>query len=718
MGKEILNYQERPPFFEINKEDISGRDISFLFEKSVYKFLRKDESLNSSERVELSQTHWSIILNKLTTLNILPETITNIQIQQNWKLYINYEKDWKKDRLTFNLENKENIFIWDIDKIEQKKQNEIKQSIGLLEKSNTILLAMDEVFKQNESEWFWELNNQDVLKTDKYGKELEWMNLKQLQKEYKKYFDTINTFWKNDLPRSIKKDILDHNKRYLTMIMWVWDKYEWWAQYLKEDMKKYDILLGDIVNMSSINQVLYYLKDLHSKLDSNDYQSNSVEKSYKLSTEILHKKILDRLIDENRSDRDFVFFAKTITWRGRNWLDSDIDDLLRDQNTANDALLYIMNRKNWIIDSLKGELKLEDKEISNKNPSNIVKNVKDDFYNKFWKDFELKKVFSGILEKSWYEDILSLDENQKYEDLSFIEKTKLSVLYRVWEKLKQWKDFSTMAIDVWWRFIIMQAAPFNVKKDYMMKEFGWLFNSVALDYRVELTEELEQKFWSDNPFDWDFWNWKTAKELWLTWKKAEAFDLFQDINWNWVFDLSDTSIEFLKNTWKFAWVIIMSAAVPMLILPTMWVVAIWAVAWATATITSMAINPHWYDTVWEAVFDISSDLIIWTVTWALGWLLVEKAWVEYIVHNNGTREILTKTLKEKLWKDIVLNSAKYWEKGFYKNAWLFVSDLTFLWLWPEIWRQMYIDKKYHGEEFLTDDWNNTNPGIKINLTNK
>jgi len=115
------------------------------------------------------------------------------------------------------------------------------------------------------------------------------------------------------------------------------------------------------------------------------------------------------------------------------------------------------------------------------------------------------------------------------------------------------------------------------------------------------------------------------------------------------------------------------------------------------------------------LLDISSDLIIWTVTWALWWALVKWKWVEYLVHKDGTRELLTKELKEKIWKDIVWTSAKYWEKGFYRNAWLFASDLTFLWLWPEVWRQIYIDKEYHGEEFLTDDWNNSNPRVENKL---
>ena len=666
-NNEIFSVKEKNPLYGISKEDISTNLIEMDFEVILWEYFSWKMDISPSEEIDLTKKHIDSIMFIINKFGVLNKTISNIKIYKTWKLYIEYKKNWKKDKLVFDLENRADIFIWNIYKIKQLKESQNKKAVKLLERSNNILLAMDEVFSSNEKEWFWELNEKDILKNYDYWKDLPWLNLKELQEKFKENFDIVRNLPKQNLNPSIKKDLVRQEKIYLEMIMWVWDKYEGWAKFLVEKTENFKNILADIVNLSDTKDILKYLKQINEIIDNNNYQSTTVEGAYKLLWENINKKILKKLISSNAENKDFVFFAEIITWRWRNWENSDIDDNLRDQDTANEALLYMMNRKKWIIDKLNrnNTIKLEDKEIKNKTPIKVINQVKNDFYEKFWEKYKSKNLFYNQLKTAWYEDILNIDKDLSYNDLTFEQKTKLSVLYRVWEKLKDGKNLWTKT----------KEFDFIDNEEYVLKEFSWLFNEVALDYRGELIDILEDNFWSNNPFsgEW-FWFWKSAKELWLKWVEAEAFNLFQDINWNWLFDLSDTSVEYLKTWWKFVWVIVVAIAVPLIILPTMWIVAQEAAAWAAASIASMVINPHWYDTKTEAVVDIVSDVTVWTVTWMAGGSLAKSWWYEW---------------------------AKLFSKQWRRNAYIFAGNLTFLWLGPEVIRQKYLmDNNFHDKAFL------------------
>jgi hypothetical protein len=59
---------------------------------------------------------------------------------------------------------------------------------------------------------------------------------------------------------------------------------------------------------------LNYLKEIHRKIDDNNFQSTTVERAYKfLTKDTLHKKILQNFIKQKVSDKYFLKFAKIIT---------------------------------------------------------------------------------------------------------------------------------------------------------------------------------------------------------------------------------------------------------------------------------------------------------------------------------------------------------------------------------------------------------------------
>jgi hypothetical protein len=114
--------------------------------------------------------------------------------------------------------------------------------------------------------------------------------------------------------------------------------------------------------------------------------------------------------------------------------------------------------------------------------------------------------------------------------------------------------------------------------------------------------------------------------------------------------------------------------IPPLVFPALWMPWMWAAMWATASLASMAINPHGYDTFWEAVTDISSDIALGAWTWYLWWLWsikYEKEWI------------------------------KLFSKEFYNNPkFIMAWDLIFLWLVPEAYRMKKIDEIYHNQNIL------------------
>lgn len=693
-NEQYYSSKEKPYLFEIKKEDIFPLYIWIHIGVLLAEYFTQNNSLLPSKKNELVETFKNKMLNILLNQNIAPESISNIQIFDNWKIYIRYnDKEWEEIKLTFDLNNKE-FFLWNEEELKLNKEKQNRHSVKILEESDVILSAMNKLFVQNDNEFFDELNKNDRLRSEKYWKNLVWMNLIELQNLFKKWIDEIKNYPRENLSTKVTNDLIKQEKLYLEMIMWVWDIYEWWAKLLKENTKEFTRLTQDIVQMSWNREILDYLKELHQKIDLNNYQSTTVEKSYNFLTESLHRLVLEKLIKNNASDQDLLYFAKIVTWRG-----SNIDDNLRDQALANEALLYIMNREKGIIEKLNKSWSIEisDEKVIDKKPSKIVNELKDNFYISYWKQLESLKTFSNILIKSWYNDVLNIDEDNEYQDLTFQQKTKISVLYRVLEKLKEWKTLSEQT----------KQLDLTDNYNYSLQEFARLFNLVAQDYRDDVTETIEESFWSNNPFWWEwFWFWKDASDMELEWLDAEIFDIFQDINWNWLLDFSDTSIGYMKTWGKFAWVIAIAVAVPFIIvawataaawwaaavaaataawtawfwtaagLASMWIVAQWAAAWWAATLASMAINPHWYDTMWEAAVDISSDLIVWSATWAAGWVLLKKVWIE---------------------------SASFFSKEWKKVAWTFVIDLAFLWLVPEIARQKYlINNNFHNEDLLTN----------------
>ena len=687
---ELIN--EKIGEFEINSP-ISGLKLEISL---VWEYF--EQNINwELEKQEKTSFILELLNDFLKQKNIKFSEIINAKIIWWGNLIIN---TWK-ETFSFDMysENKETFYKWDEQEIFAENFELSEKMVKIAEDLDKAVDAMDYIFEQNDKEWFGELNDKNILLSEKFWKYLQGYNLNEIAGVVKKWFwafDKLSSRYKNNHEANNK--ILKTKERFLNMTMWIWDKYEWAAEYiiksskefLWEANKKNKIwLISEVIKSKSISELLIYIKDINKKIDENDYQSTPVEESYKLFSNIINETVFKKFKKENATEKQFLEFAKIISWKNEDyrpkwlWWEAWVDDNLswssESMEVLNDIVLHLMMRKWWIMEKInKSNLsKIEDEKIWNKDTYKIVNDFKDILSNKVW--FENKQKRDFFIKSFWYWDILNIKEGQKYSDLTFEQKAKISVVYRVIEKINRKSPT--------WNSVYDEGVAFTNYK-YSGEYYWWkdklslsdisnVFTSVAINASEEIVENMTDTFQDSNSI-WSFLWWKDAIEFWLTDQTdIDIFNFFKDFQWVGALDFSDRSVSNLKTTGKFAAVIATAmAVVPLAWIWAAWAMTQWAVMWATATLGSIAVNPKWYDTLEEAITDISSDFVIWTVTWMAWWKLVQSYWVEF---------------------------AKYWEKWFIKNKTIFAWDLMFLWLIPEAWRMMWVDWHFHKDWIFTDN---------------
>lgn len=555
------------------------------------------------------------------------------------------KENWKEKNIIFNL-NEEKFYS------ENESNEKLKEIPKKLEKWWILLSAMEEIFTQNQKEFFWEINDKDVLRTDifnKNGLNLTWKNLRELQIIYR---ENQKELFDLPLNEKQKKDFLNQQKQYVNMFVWIWDKYEWWATYLLETEKHFSQILDSIVKNSSLTELFTYMAMIHQKMDQNNWQSISVKKSYKIFIDQLNSLVLNRLKKENAKDEDFVTFSKLLIWK---W--SDIDDDLRNSTLATESLMYVFTRKWWWFEKL--NIKDLDKSLFWVNVSDKIEELKEEF-ERAW--IEIQGDMSSILSIIGFWN-LSNSKEKSYKDLDFEAQTELSVLSRFIKKFKRRRQsYDRKSI----------KKKLDKDKINWWEEISGILKEVSSEYIEESQEEIERLFSSNNIFNKSFWTGKKAEDFWLVWAQKEAYELFINMNWIWLLNISETTKSWAKLLWQI-WVVLV-ASVCAAIVTWWWSLALqWAVAWAVWSWASWIAFPRWYDTKKEAVVDLTSDIIVWTWTWAIWWKLTEPA---------------IKKVSKLFWNWAMTNSVVTW------------ADIALLWFVPEIWRIWQIEKKFHWQGLI------------------
>lgn len=692
----FFNYSDLSSYEDFH--DVLKSKLGLFYEKE------KDTNLyNSLKSIEEKQDKILAVTNG--------KKVTGIE-WSGINIIVYIEENWEEQEMVFDLyqDNIDKLYIWNDSVAAYKEKQEKQKAIATQAiKVDFILQVMDHVFQKNETEWFDELNSDDKLNQtelldaldDSYEEKLKlygidytnWeysnlslLNLQELFKsELGKYNElSIDVTWDDVNSRAL---VLDAKDKYLDMIMWISDKYEWWASYLNKKESEFEWLLEEITENKSIEELFSYLIDKHNTIDWNDYQSTSVEESYKLYITKLHSIIFAKLKSSNDvTEEQFLQFARIITGRHQIWVKTnyvwkddraieevvynDIDDNLRDQALSNEIILEVISKENGVMDRIKSDpdIVVEDDEVWNQLPKNIVLDVVYQIEKKSWVDIEGTQFIKSL----WFWDVLEL-WTESYKKIDLEQQIKVSILVRLLEKLR-WLD---------------QIEDLEIIPKLLLE--------VAQDANKEVVDSLNDNFDAQRN---DWW-WKEGKDFvdnkWnqlLSQTQIEIFDLYQDINGNWLFDFSDNEVWYTKTAWKvLTAIVVWIATAPILLPAAATAVTTWAVIWLVATATAIALNPQWFDTKKEAAIWLSWEMALWGLTWAAWWVLVQRLW---------------KTLIAYKWSWIS-NKFLHWvkqnfvTKNWWRNNSIFAADLIWLWFWVEMARMYWMNDVFHNKPIFEQE---------------
>jgi len=427
------------------------------------------------------------IKNKLELSWLNENSILSTQMK-NSTIYV-YLSTWDNIKISF-------------DNLREKKIKRIlwKNSRKIIEE-NVVKLqsAIETIYSENKwIIWNGEINNEDTINVEWFWSNLTLMEIKALlDKESKKLKGVYKITWET-------KKYTNLLKTELKFYVWIGDKYEGWARYFSMSQREIDKKVRKLSSAMSISEMIEYIKYNNEQIENNYKESEMANQVNKKFINSLYRITFGRLKTKNATNKDFIDFAKALTGRGKLEVDKDeiykkkdnfdydsldIDDEYLQIDMANKALIFVMYRKNWVLDELKEKhlksFKIEDEEVWGKSPSKVVSeglvelsklNKKDPNY---WKD---------ILKKAWFWKLIGTKKD--YNELNFDEKISLWAIARITKILKE-------------------ASPEELKNPDFIKLKVW-------ETAKESFEELNDSF-SDNIDWWGWVFWKSAEDLWLSW---------------------------------------------------------------------------------------------------------------------------------------------------------------------------------------------------------
>ncbi len=582
-------------------------------------------------------------------------------------------------------------------------------------KAENILQAMYSIYGENEGYiWNDEIDDTDIIDTDTFWKELKGKNLIEL----KALLDIENSKLK------VWYLILWETKKYtqilkteIEVLWWTIDLTEWAARYFSLSKKDIKHIVAGLSNSMEITELIDYIVKLNKDIDANYKKSEMVKHVTMKIMNSLATKTFERLMKEDASNSSFIYFAKSLTGRWKVQIDKnkdykdtwsfsyddlDIDSEYKMVNLANKALLYTMYRENGVLSSIKETIHIEDPYIWKRNTREVINDAAK-WLEMINPSMNWIESIKGIITEAWFEDLLA--EEVSYEQLNIEQKILIGSIARIGFYVYQnsWKytiNFNNLTVE---------------EKEKKIKKNIELLDSLAINITKESEESYEKELWDaiSEKFDTSFShvNGMSAIDLGLTGDLAEIFELYKDINGNGLWDLADTTKDWLMWKWTMitlavwitVWAIVLSpilaAAGTGAVITTgifAWMEAgtgVYIMAWALSTfapwITSSIVTRQWYDSFSEWAkniwWSLSVDALLWGAILAKGIPILVKMW--------------------NVNPDLFLSKAAWTTK-----AWLMDKSLI-IWetwaggilVWPTL--QSIIKKSYPENNFDTDKTN-------------
>lgn len=422
-------------------------------------------------------------------------------------------------------------------------------------------------------------------------------------------------------------------------------------------MKDEDIglIVISLIDKMSYIEIFDYLKKLHIDMDDDIFHWNYKKSELVSDTNInlftqLYEKTFEKLKSDNAENKYFIDLIRIMSWRGEkidnlltkitnpfdSYDDAEWDPIFRDMWMVNKVMIYVMQKpwgvfeniikeKNWI-----DKIEVKDEKLKWKTPSWIMTEAQTVFWKLAKKSW---KTWNELLKSMNFDKLIGI--TKPYNELTLDEKIKIWAVFRMIEITK---DITKEDIE---------DEP-NILMDRLnntMKEsFDWI------------NESLEDQFDRDNWFAWS-----DAEDLGLTGELAEIFDLYQDINWHLLFDLSDDNW-FNNFTWTWTATLALSIIAAWVFMEWLaawsWIVAIllaWAAAWAIGGLIANLFNKKWYDSLGEWAWDVLLTTVADALLWALFFLWSVKFWSSAKIFKDKAIDILSlKWYDKKNLFDVVL----------------------------------------------------------------
>lgn len=624
--------------------------------------------------------------------SIFDNSINKKEIEAIWYIdwFISIHlKNWKIK--VFDLKKHLDKVLLDsilVDTTKEKVENKVKNLNSAIEK----------IFYDNNFWINWEIKDNDKLISSRFWKDLKYKTLWELKDlldiENKKLFKVYDITWET----SKKQELL---KQEIKIYTWIWDDYEWWAWYFELSLPEISSKVEELCSSMSMKEVFEYIRRINKDIDWNFRRWDMVQQVNQKLVNALYSYSFERLKKENSDNKKFIELIKVMTWRWKlkieNWekyeemqdFDYENDILwfnmsLDFANTvlANHVLIHLMY-KEWGLLSKgdkeknnskdgkirkKQKIKIEDENLNWKTPQEVISEAKNIFNNSV--DNKVPDYWVIMLGLLWYDKFLNISKS--YDELSFNEKIEIWSLARIVIEIKNW----------------------NISKDKINNQnyLTELSKNITWDTFETLNESLSDNFDSNLSNI----NWKDAKDFNLKWTEAEIFELYQDINWAWVFDIKDSNIPWIDKIAM--WITLVSALFILWPIFVAWAskytfysgFVAWSKLWLVSWVSGQVFSRQWYESYTEWFLDITSQI-----------------WIEVIISALFTATWLK--VLQKLW---VLNPDLFASISAWISKW-WITDKLFIW-WEVVstmvlsqYMSDIIKKEYIENHTNTDNKNNT-----------
>ncbi len=551
--------------------------------------------------------------------------------------------------------------------------------------------------------------------------------------------------------------LFNFQEEYLLLSLWVGKSREELVHVIPKSQAETNQLIEGIITRKTPEEILAWMKNIHSEVNANNFQDALVEKNMTYFIERMNAVVLTRFEQEVFEKKqqwweyiegpyyhnpqilfDFAGLVSGRTgWVWSSLMSSDMDSRLWRADIANEALVLAMKVPNKdtemsLLDTISPQLNIEDSELREKTPSQIIEwfqrftlqnvTLSDENGNMVAMNQEKLNEIINIL---WYSSLFEKYKSgdiSTYQDATLEEKIQISALARVVNTLSQ-----ETRIEMW-NFTQLQTGETSQilpGPPFMTEIFSPGGQKIGFDRFTEIIQNAWQESVShigwelDRNFDDGFWEkmgdfflgsvfYETPEEraesFWIETQSLEfeIFSLYNDIQWNGnLGEIGDSTRDTLKTA---GYMMAMIAGSMVL-----WGGVLLAASRAGVMISTMATQWVIYGISWSTMWYVLDA----TLGDTRGFYTPEEAFMsvgtDYAL--GAFTGALGWAVANRYWNP----NAALFSRESIPNQYIFAGDITLNGIVPEMYRLRLMDQVWWENEIFTpenENWNFLNTRLE------